>query len=454
MLWRCALLEKTAMSNSRPLLMMLFGLLLATAGCSGAGSSKSASEPPQTASSPTTQQPLPSLTIAPTTAPDPQTSQVVQQYLSKLAAQGFSAKSHGIWMQSGSTLLANHQGTIPLSAASLTKVATSLAALQTFGPDHRFETLIGTTGPIENGILKGDLIVQGRQDPFFVWEEAIAVGNLLNKLQIRQVTGNVVIVGGFYMNYELDPQKSGALLKEGINAQSWSEEAKTQYQTLPPTTPRPQVAIAGSVKVASSVPANTKPLVRHRSLPLAELLKKMNRYSNNLMAEIIASSVGGAKVVAYKAAEAAGVPQTEILLVNGSGLAVENRISPRAVCAMFLAIDRYLQPMNLTVADIFTVVGKDTGILDERKLPPLAVTKSGSLDAVSALAGALPTQKQGVVWFVIMNGGGANLEGFRSQQETLLQTLISQWGTVQTLPAELSVNGERSTQTSLSEAVN
>ncbi|KAM3101168.1 D-alanyl-D-alanine carboxypeptidase [Phormidesmis sp. 146-12] len=442
------------MSNSRSFAMLL-GLLLTTVGCSVTESSKSASELPTPVSSPAdSQQPLPSLTIAPTTAPDPQTSKSIEQYLSKLTTQGFSAKSHGVWMQSGSTLLANHQGTTPLPAASLTKVATSLAALQTFGPDHRFETQIGTTGPIENGILKGDLIVQGGQDPFFVWEEAIAVGNLLNKLQIRRVTGNLIVVNGFYMNYELDPQKSGALLKEGINAQSWSADAQTQHQTLPPGTPRPQVAIAGSVKVASSVPANTKPLARHRSLPLAELLKKMNRYSNNLMAEIIASSVGGANVVASKAAEAAGVPQSEILLVNGSGLAVENRISPRAVCAMFLAIDRSLQPMKLTVADIFTIVGKDTGILDERKLPALAVTKSGSLNEVSALAGALPTQKQGVVWFVIMNGGGANLEGFRSQQETILQTLMRQWGTVQSSPAELSANGKRSTQTSLSEVVN
>lgn len=356
-------------------------------------------------------------------------------------------------MQSGTTLLANHQGTTPLSAASLTKVATSLAALQTFGADYRFETSILTTGTIENGVLKGDLIIQGRQDPFFVWEEAIAVGNLLNEMQIRQVTGDVVVTGGFYMNYELDPQKSGVLFKQGINAQSWTEEAKAQYQTLPPKTPQPQVAIAGSVRVAASAPANAKPLIRHQSLPLAELLKKMNRYSNNLMAEIIASSVGGAKVVSYKSAQAAGVPQAEVLLVNGSGLAVENRISPRAVCAMFLAIERYLQPVNLTVADIFTVVGKDTGILDQRKLPALAVTKSGSLDEVSALAGALPTRKQGVVWFVIMNGGGANLEGFRSQQERLLQSLVSQWGTVQTLPTELSVNPARAEKNSLSEPV-
>lgn len=448
--------QNFVMLDRLSLTSLLFGLLLTAAGCSDAGASKSTAPviPAPEAARQTVLPPQSPFTIVASQTADPKTSGTVQQYLNQLATQGFSGTAQGIWMQSGNTLLANHQGTTPLPAASLTKVATSLAALQTLGPDYRYVTAIGATGPIANGVLKGDLVIQGEGDPLFVWEEAIAVGNLLNKLQIRQITGDVIVVGRFYMNYELDPQKSGALFKQGINAQAWSEEVVAQYQTLPPQTPRPQVAIAGSVKVAEAAPKTVRPLIRHQSLSLAELLKKMNRYSNNLMAEIVASSVGGAKVVSYKAAQAAGVPQTEVLLVNGSGLAVENRISPRAVCAMFLAIERYLQPTNLTVADIFTVVGQDTGILDQRNLPALAVTKSGSLDEVSALAGALPTRKQGVVWFVVMNGGGANLEGFRSQQENLLQTLITQWGSVTTLPTELSVNPERSRRTSISEAVN
>ena len=180
----------------------------------------------------------------------------------------------------------------------------------------------------------------------------------------------------------------------------------------------------------------------------------MNRYSNNVMAEIIASTVGGAKVISFKAAQAAGVPQSEVLLINGSGLAAENRISPRAVCGMFLAIERLLEPFKLTVADIFTVVGQDSGVLDARKIPALAVTKSGSLDAVSALAGALPTTQKGVVWFVVINGGNNHLEGFRADQESLLQSLSSQWGAVQTAPAELSINSERSSKASVNERVN
>ena len=436
-----------------PISLLILGL---TAGCT-AEASKST---PQVTASPISNQPALSTSsqspfgLASLTTPDAATTRTIQQYLKKLANQGFSERSQGVWMQSGTTLLASHQGTTALPAASLTKVATSLAALQTFGADHRFVTEISSTGTIENGILKGDLIIQGGNDPLFVWEEAIAVGNLLNQLQIRQVTGNLIVIGRFYMNFEVNPQAAGELLKQGLNAATWSEEVKAQHLTLPSGTPRPQVAIAGSVKGAKAAPTQARSLLRHQSLPLAELLKKMNRYSNNVMAEIIASTVGGAKIVSFKAAEAASVPQSEVLLVNGSGLGTENRISPRAVCAMFLAIARVLEPFKLTVADVFTVVGQDSGVLDARRIPALAVTKSGSLDAVSALAGALPTTQKGVVWFVIINGGTNNLEGFRSDQEALLRGLSSQWGAVQTSPAELSSNSERSSKATVSERVN
>lgn len=392
------------------------------------------------------------LALAPTT-PDPNTSAIVQQYLSRLAAQGYPQSAQGIWIQTSDSLLANHQGTTPLSAASLTKVATSLAALQTFGADHRFQTVIGTTGTIENGVVKGDLIVQGGSDPFFVWEEAIALGNALNQIGIKQVTGNLIVTGQFFMNFETDLGKAGTLLKEGLNAKTWSSEAIGQYQTLPAGTPKPQITIAGAVKAAANPPKFTQ-IATHRSQPLAELLKKMNRYSNNAMSEIVASSIGGAKVVSLKAAQAAGVPQNEVILVNGSGLAVENRISPRAVCSMFLAIDQLLKPAKMTIGDVFAIVGTDQGILDGRKLPTGLVTKSGSLNEVSALAGALPTSQKGIVWFVIMNGGGANLEGYRAGQESLLNTVANQWGRVPTAPSELAANRDRAKLKSVIEKAN
>lgn len=443
------------MRNDRFSTLLLVGSLLFMPSCS---STEAAKSPTNASTAEVTAQkevapiaPPAPLVVAPSN-PDAKTTAIIEQYLKKLSSQGFPQSSQGIWMQAGDQLLANHQGTTPLPAASLTKVATSLAALQTFGADHRFETNFGTTGTIENGVIKGDLIIVGNDDPFFVWEEAIAVGNAFNQMGIKQVTGNLIVVGRFFMNFEAEPGKVGILLKQGLNSKSWSSEALAQYQTLPPGTPKPTVAIAGSVKVASTPPTNVTPILRHRSLPLAELLKKMNRFSNNIMAEMVASAAGGAETVAQKAAAAANVPVSEIQLVNGSGLAVENRISPRAVAAMFLAIEQFLKPAQMTIADIFAVVGQDEGILDGRKLPSGLVTKSGSLNAVSALAGALPTSQKGVVWFVVMNGGGANLEGFRASQEDLLNTLSNQWG-LAAAPANLVATRDRANLKSIVEKV-
>ena len=385
--------------------------------------------------------------------PETTTNTKIQEYLKNLTSQGFAKENQGIWIQSGNTLLANHQGTIPLPAASITKVATSLVALQKFGPEHEFITFISTNGGIKNGVLTGDLIIQGGEDPLFVWEEAIALGNILNKKGIKRITGSLIIANKFYMNFESDPLKSGELLKQGLNSQTWSAEALAQHQTLPPNTPKPEVIIEGNVKIAPSTPTiSAQPLIKHSSLPLAELIKKMNQYSNNLMADMLADTVGGAKTVAQKAAAATGVPAAEIQLVNGSGLSEENRISPRAACALFIALERYLQPYSMTVADVLTVVGKDKGILSERPLPKLAVIKSGTLDNVSALGGALPTQKQQTVWFVIMNRG-VNVETFRTQQEVLLKSFLNEWGSVQVAPPELTPNPARNSKASRSEIV-
>ncbi|WP_293124215.1 D-alanyl-D-alanine carboxypeptidase [Microcoleus sp. bin38.metabat.b11b12b14.051] len=425
-------------------------LLTIIAGCAATESPQLATPSPVAESSPPPIKPSAPLPVSAKSS-ETATNTKIQQYLNALTAQGFAKEDQGIWIQSGNTLLANYQGTVPLSAASITKVATSLVALQQFGPEHQFITLISTNGTIKNGVLKGDLVIEGSQDPLFVWEEAIALGNALNQKGIKRVTGSLIIVDKFYMNFELNPLQSGELLKQALNSQIWPSEAAAQYQTLPPNTPKPQIVIDGAVKVLPARP-RAVPLVKHYSLPLAELIKKMNQYSNNLMADMLADTVGGAKTVAQKAAAATGVPPAEIQLVNGSGLSEDNRISPRAICALFMALERYLQPYSMTVADVLTVVGKDKGILSERPLPKLAVIKSGTLDNVSALGGALPTQKKQTVWFAIVNRG-ENVEVFRTQQELLLKSFLKDWGAVQASPPELTPNPARSRKVSRNEIV-
>jgi len=369
----------------------------------------------------------PSLILAPD--PNPAGVNTVQQYLqgllkSKLVAQDLT-ESQGIWLQSGPVLMANHQGTTPLSAASLTKIATSLVSLKTLGPDHQFETLIGATGPVVNGVLQGDLVIIGGGDPMFVWEEAIALGNTLNKMGIKQVKGNLLITGNFAMNFQRHPLLAGQMVKQALNHKTWTRPANYIHSIMPKGTPKPEVAIAGTIKVASQ-PLQQTVLVRHKSLPMRQLIKEMNVYSNNEIAEMLAESVGGAGVVQTTAATLARVPQSEIQLINGSGLGQENRISPRAACAMLMAIQQLASAYELNVADLFPMSGFDKrGTLHARHMPDGTVMKTGTLRDVSALAGVLPTRDRGLVWFAIINRG-PYVSNYRIEQDKLLQSLIKQ----------------------------
>lgn len=49
--------------------------------------------------------------------------------------------------------------------ASNMKLVTTAAALTALGPGYRYETKIYTNGPVEDGVLKGDLVIVGSGDP-------------------------------------------------------------------------------------------------------------------------------------------------------------------------------------------------------------------------------------------------------------------------------------------------
>ncbi len=369
----------------------------------------------------------------PTITQDPLTQSIVKTYLQNLTTQGIKPEQQGVWVQSDWTTLASNQGKTLLPAASLSKIATTLTALHKWGAKHQFTTKILTTKEIKNGILTGDLVVEGSGDPLFVWEEAIALGNTLNQLGIRQVQGDILVTDKFYMNFENKPEMAGELLKEGLNQKLWQREATEQYLQMPPGTKQPEIAIAGKVKAIAKVPPDARLLITHQSLPLAEILRQMNIYSNNQMAQMLADLAGGANKVAQAAADIAGFPSTEIHLVNGSGLGEENRISPRAICKMLMTIDRLLEKYSFSATDLFPTAGRDiVGTVKDRGLPPGTTIKTGTLDNVSALAGVISTEglagrsQHGRVYFTIINHGH-QVEYFRQQQDKLLNELVQTW---------------------------
>ena len=376
---------------------------------------------------------------------------VLTQYLAQLRADGMDSTNHGVWVQWGDQHLGSYQGTVPRSAASLTKVATSLAALEKWGVQHRFETKFWTDGQVQADRLMGNLIVQGGGDPFFVWETAIAVGQELNALGIREVTGDVVLTGRFNMNFLPDPQDpdrfppdyAGELLRVALDAERWTPPVEKGFETVPDQT-KPRVKIAGEVRLLPQVqPSSDRAtlLLTRRSLPLVELLKLMNVHSNNAMAEQLADQLGGGPTIARALAESMDFPANEIQLINGSGLGVDNKISPRAANALVLRLTHQLRyPANgapsYTLADVFPISGINQGSIRDRKMPTGSTVKTGTLNAVSALAGLLPTQTHNTLSFAIINGGLPRI--LRLNQDRLLQTLQGKWGKPTPLPAAVT----------------
>ena len=352
-------------------------------------------------------------------SPESEIKTTLQKYLDDLSP------SQGVLVASDWWTFAENRPEMTHAGASLTKIATTVAALEHYGIEHRFETVVKKEGKIEAGVLEGDLIIEGGGDPFFVWEDAIALGNALNELGIEKVRGDLIVIGDFFMNYEKEIIKSTDLLKQAFDSQSWSFPIERQYKQMPGETPRPQVQILGETMTKKSTDS-TEVLLRHQSLPLTDILKRMNIYSNNAMSELIAKPMGGGEGIREIILQVTAIPPEEIKLINASGLGVENQMSPRAVVKLLRYLQTSMAENGGTLADLLPVTGEDGGTLRDRALPKGLPVKTGSLATVSTLAGVIPTESHGLVYFAIMNQYGS-LNRFRQEQDELLQTLAQDW---------------------------
>lgn len=86
----------------------------------------------------------------------------------------------------------------PMIAASNVKVLTALAALETFGPTHRFETTIRADRPPDlNGVV-ARLVVVGGGDPSLTSEQMWRLAADLARSGLRRVDGDVVLDAGVF----------------------------------------------------------------------------------------------------------------------------------------------------------------------------------------------------------------------------------------------------------------
>ncbi len=89
--------------------------------------------------------------------------------------------------------IAQHQPGQDHIPASSAKLATAVVALEHLGPEHRFRTELRTTGRIEDGVLKGDLILKGGGDPTLDIPDLLPLIDGLARMRIRAIEGRFLI---------------------------------------------------------------------------------------------------------------------------------------------------------------------------------------------------------------------------------------------------------------------
>jgi D-alanyl-D-alanine carboxypeptidase/D-alanyl-D-alanine-endopeptidase (penicillin-binding protein 4) len=184
------------------------------------------------------------------------------------------------------------------------------------------------------------------------------------------------------------------------------------------------IRVTGGVSTSSaSLPPDTRVLAAHESPTLAEMVRVVNKVSQNLHAEMLLRLVGlkvkgeGSPAKGHEAvaemAKRLGVPDEGWGLTDGSGLARTDLLTPRGVVALLAAMDRH--PAASPLRDSLPIAGVD-GTLEKRMKGTPAerrvTAKTGALRLANALAGYATTERGERLAFsiVVNNHAGKSRE--------------------------------------------
>lgn len=85
------------------------------------------------------------------------------------------------------------QADVPMNPASVMKLVTTYAGVDLLGPNHLWRTRVYTQGRIANGVLHGDLLIQGSGDPKLVLERLQELMRAIQDKGIRVIRGNILL---------------------------------------------------------------------------------------------------------------------------------------------------------------------------------------------------------------------------------------------------------------------
>ena len=283
-----------------------------------------------------------------------------------------------------------HREDVPLVPASTAKLLTATAALEALGSEARLRTALVTEAAPIDGVVSGDVTLVGGGDPLLAtadyaarfrrqpqtFTDLDALAAAVQASGVRRIDGGVVgdesrydsarYVAGWPPRY-IDQNAVGPLsalaLNDGFESypadpgggaplEPAPDPARTAAAVFTSLLEARGVEVVGSPRSGSALTATTE-LASVEAPPLVDVIGQMLRESDNNTAELLLKEVGrdGGEGTTARGATAAAallgdgsVDLTGVNIVDGSGLALDNRVTCDAL------VDVLSRPRHRSVA--------------------------------------------------------------------------------------------------------
>ncbi|WP_030982625.1 D-alanyl-D-alanine carboxypeptidase/D-alanyl-D-alanine-endopeptidase [Streptomyces sp. NRRL WC-3744] len=383
---------------------------------------------------------------------DPSDRQMAANLDARVLDQRLGPEVSGVVLDADSdSTLWDHNGATALMPASNVKLATSTAALTVLGPEHRFTTKVvygdGTLTLVGGGdrtLSSADLAelaktaVAGLQRAGLTTVKVAVDDSLFPAPTLADGWND-----GYYPD-TVAPVR--ALVVDGRGVPDTSIDAG---QTFAKLLAEDGITVDGDVTRGTARHTDV-PVARHRSAPLADIVKKMLKTSDNNIAETLlrmtalgagrpATFEGGTEVVRHVLSHRYGVSLDNFEIHDGSGLSRTDRV-PAATLAQILELvtePRYAHTLGalldgLPVAgEAGSTLGPEYGRFDDPD-SQCAVgkvqAKTGTLTGAIALSGLTRTDDgEWRVFSFVENGSTAAPNDIKDAMDGLAATVNGCW---------------------------
>ena len=343
--------------------------------------------------------------------------------------------------------LGQHNTSMPLLPASIMKAVTTATLLEKASADYRYHTPIYIDGPLDMGILRGTLIVEGACDPSvnsavepFGQDIIEEITDALRLAGITKIEGNVLIdetaYGGTPRPASWHPSDFKEAYGTGIHTFNFENNANGRKSVENPS--RVFMSRLKRALSAEMITIDGKDLGEgkrtllfdHVSPPVDEIMRSCMMRSDNMFAEAMLRTYGklegkdgstetaATRELAYWTDR--DMPMEGVEIIDGSGLSRSNRVTADFMTGMLGVMGD-----NATYASFFPLAGQEgtlKSFLAETPLDSYIAMKTGSMKGVQCYAGYkvdenyMPTHS--VV--IIMN----DITGSRSKAKKAAETML------------------------------